>query len=370
MHLLIYINSLAVGGAEHTAVKLATHWDASGHRVTLVTQTDVESDRFPVPTGVVRISTDTGGVSGSMWRAVRRNLRRFLRLRRVLRQERPDAIVTFLPTANVLGILASRGLGIPAIVTERAHPEELHLPPLQQVARDLCYARARAVVVQTEAGAQWYRRKLKLRNLVVIPNGISLPLPGRRPVVPVADVLPAQSKCVLFVGRLKNPKSPEAVVDAFVNAFRHDPEWHLVIIGDGDKKDLVKSRAQAGGVAARVHLPGSAGNVTDWYRRASIFVLASGSEGFPNALLEAMAHGVASIAWDCITGPGEIISDGENGFLLPVGEVAGLAERMLQLARDAALRERIANAGMQVLERYSDRKFLQRWDDVAGVEPA
>lgn len=364
MKLLLHINSLGVGGAETTVLKLAGHWVRQGHDVMVLTQTPVAADRLPVPDGVIRESTDTAGMSRRLVDVITRNLRRFLRLRAVIRRWRPDTVIGFLPTANVQVLLATIGLRTRSLVAERAWPGQLQLPPLQELVRDRVYPRADRVIVQTQQGADFYRQRLDLRNTVVIPNGIDLPLVERSPRVVPDDVLPGDQRVILFVGRLAEPKCPEAVVAAFAAAFRDRPEWRLVLIGSGRKKTEVVERIDAEGLGDRVHLVADAGNLAAWYRRAALFVAASRYEGFPNVLLEAMAHGLPCIAWNCPTGPSEIIQEGTNGLLVAVNDVSGLAESMRALADDPALCKRLGHAASDVLNRFSNRRFFASWDSL------
>ncbi len=334
MKVLLHINSLAVGGAEVTVVKLAGHWVKQGHEVVILTQTTVESDRLQVPEGVLRLTTDTAGVSQSLFDGLSRNLRRLRRLRRMMRTLKPGMVIGFLPTANVQLLLAGIGLGIRTFVAERAYPEHLQLLPLQTIVRDVMYPRAAGVVVQTREGESWYQKRLSLRNTVVIPNGIALPIPQRLPPAPEDKVVPPDAKIILFIGRMAEPKCPEVAVEAFSDALADREEWHFVLIGSGDKQQLVSDAAGQGKLRRRVHVLPEAGNTAEWYERASIFVSVSRFEGFPNVLLEAMAHGVACVAWNCHPGPSEMIDDGVNGCLVPVNDVQAMSRTLRGLVED------------------------------------
>ena len=364
MRVLLHINSLAVGGAERVLLKLASHWHGLGHDVLVVTQVPVEQDQLPVPPGVLRISTQTGRVSRHWLVALMSNVQRARRLRAVLREWQPDCIVAFLPTANVVALLAARGLGIPVVVGERMFPAFLGLGWLQRYARDRQYPHAAAVVVQTEESATWYHRTLALANLVVIPNGISLPLADQAPHVEPDSVLASSARVVLCIGRMAEPKQPEDAVQAFATAFADNPEWHLVLIGDGDKQPHVQAMIASSQLAERIHWIARAGNVATWYRRAQICVSVSAAEGFPNVLLEAMAMGCVPVAYDCSTGPREVIRDGINGYLVPVGDIASLSLRMQKLGMDEALRAQLAHAAQAVTDSHSDAAFYSRWDAV------
>jgi len=362
MRLLLYINSLAMGGAERVLLKLASHWQRTGHEVIVVTQTPLEQDQLPVPAGIRRASTHTGGISGHWLRALVKNAQRVQRLRALLEQWQPDCVVSFLPTANVVALLAARRAHIPVIVGERMYPAFLGLGGLQRFARDRHYPGAAAVVVQTEESAAWYRDTLALANLVVIPNGIALPLEDHEPCVEPDSVLPPAAQVVLCIGRLAEPKRPEDAVQAFGLAFADHPAWHLVLIGDGDKQANVKAAIESSQMTNRVHWIPRTGNLATWYRRARMCVSVSSAEGFPNVLLEAMAMGCVPLAYNCSTGPRELIRDGVNGYLVPVGDVRSLSRRMKAMGADEALVAQLGGRARDVINTHSDAAFFRRWD--------
>jgi len=115
----------------------------------------------------------------------------------------------------------------------------------------------------------------------------------------------------------------------------------------------------------RVHLPGQAGNVSNWYQRADLYVMSSRHEGFPNTLIEAMAYGCAVVSYDCDTGPRDIIRHGDDGLLVgPVGDVPALASTLDQLMLDDEARQRMGQKAIDVRERYSVENVLRMWERV------
>ncbi|MCP5185820.1 MAG: glycosyltransferase [Pseudomonadales bacterium] len=364
MRLLLSINSLGAGGAERTVVKLAAHWLAQGHAVGVVTQASRSLDVLTLPVGVSRFTTDTGGISGHWLRAVVRNLRRVQRLRRVIRDFRPDGVVAFLPTANVVAVLACVGLSVPVIAAERMYPAHLGLGWLQRSVRDRAYARAAAVVVQTTRSAEWYRRTCLLSNVVVIPNGIALPLVVAEPAVEPSALIPGDRRLVLYVGRLVPEKQVDQALLAFVRALGNDERWTLAVLGDGPLVTGLRDMAGKALPPGRVVFVPRSGCMAAWYQRADVLLLTSRFEGFPNVLLEAMAHGCVPVAYDCDTGPAEIVRDGEDGELVPPNDVEALAGSLRRLSADADRLARMAAAATQVLERFGDARFFAAWDAV------
>jgi glycosyltransferase involved in cell wall biosynthesis len=119
------------------------------------------------------------------------------------------------------------------------------------------------------------------------------------------------------------------------------------------------------GLTGRIMLPGRAGNTSDWYRRADLYVMSSHYEGFPNALCEAMAHGCAAVSFDCDTGPRDIIRHGENGLLVsPVGDSQALSSALDELMGNDKLRHRMSKKALDVRQRYSMECILLKWDEL------
>jgi glycosyltransferase involved in cell wall biosynthesis len=229
--------------------------------------------------------------------------------------------------------------------------------------RKWSYRNANAVVMQTAKGASWARLALKDTRSVVIPNPIVYPLPVDEPRLTPMDWVDNSRKMLLAVGRFSDEKAFDLLLAAFAEVSPMNPEWVLVILGEGPLRTALESQVQGLGLTDRVHLPGRAGNVGEWYTRADLYVMSSRFEGFPNTLGEAMAHGCAAVSYDCDTGPRDLIRHGVDGMLVnPVGNVSALAKSIAHLMQDEPLRARMAAKASEVRERYSIGSVLAMWD--------
>ena len=354
MRVVLYINSLDTGGAERTLVKLANYFSGLSWEVAVVTQQPPNLDRFELDPTVHRHSTDTGHLSDSLSSALSNNWRRIRRLRTFLKSYKPDVVVAFMATANTVATFATRGLGIPVIVSERNYPPALELSRPHKIAQRIANRWAEKMVVLTEQTKRWYEEHRGLSRLVVIPNGVTYPIPGTTPKIEPAELVDPRSKLLLAVGRITNQKQPELALAAFSSVAIQHPEWHMAWIGRGDTQRL-QSLANEQGIGERFIAPGAVGNVQDWYERADAYFMTSAYEGFPNTLLEAMACGCPSIALDCPTGPAEIIEHGTNGLLIELDDHQALSVALSRVLSDQQLREDLGGVARRVKENFGDQ---------------
>ncbi|MFA5665077.1 glycosyltransferase family 4 protein [Castellaniella sp.] len=357
-HLLILHHSMRAGGAERVAAQLAAWWLGQGRRVTLAGS---GQDAYALPAGVRRIALDVARDSRGALQALIGNLGRYRAVRRVLREERPDVVVGMMTRPSILALLAAHGLGVPVIATEHSHPPARRLPRFWVVLRRRAYPRAHAVVALTRRSAQWLDAHVPGVRAQVIPNAAIWPIPGGEPVRPAPA--PGPRSIVLAVGRLHAVKGFDCLIRAFARLAEAQPHWDLVILGEGPERPALEALRSQLGLDHRIQLPGRVGNVADWYRASSLYVLSSRTEGLPNTLLEAMASGLPCVAFDCETGPSDIIRADVDGVLVrELQDPAALAAALGRLMADPALRARLAHRAPEVLQRFGQDRIMVLWD--------
>ncbi|HQQ63002.1 MAG TPA: glycosyltransferase family 4 protein [Pseudomonadales bacterium] len=368
MRILIFIYSMGSGGAERVTSHLANAWAEMGRDVTVVTLTSLKGDMYVLHPNVKRIGLDLALESTGVVSALSGNVRRIFALRTVLRQLNPDVVIGMMTTASVLAVLAAFGLKCRVIISERTYPLLSPLDRFWSVLRRVVYPWADYVVAQSNESEQWFREHSGCRRIAVIPNPVVWPLSTGAPVVLPDSVLNSNSYLLLAVGRLGEEKGFDVLVDAFAGIAARCPLWNLVILGEGQQRDKLMEQIKKSGYESRVHLPGRAGNMADWYGRADLYVMTSRFEGFPNTLLEAMAAGCAAVSFDCDTGPRDIIKQDINGLLVrPVGDVDLMAEALLSLMTSDSERERMGQNALLVRDQFSMRRILSLWDKVINA---
>lgn len=364
------VNSMQGGGAERVAATLCNHWAETGHKVTLVPTFSGRGDCFYPLDERVHLEYLADRV-GNRSRSAFNKIRRFITLRRMIRESNPDVVVSFFPYVNVAAVLTSWNLQIPVVVSERTYPPAILLGSALELLRRLTYRRASSVVVQTQRTLQWLEVCCSSARGRVIPNPVIYPLPCGEPVVNPSTVVARTRRLALAVGRLGKEKGFDQLIEAFGALALQNPEWDLIILGEGSERKNLEQLRDCLGMKSRVHLPGRVGNPGDWYALADMYVMSSHFEGFPNTLLEAMAHGLPAVSFDCETGPADIIRHGVDGFLVPPSEgVEGLARAMDTLMRDEGMRQRMGEEAIAVRDRFSAQRIMAEWDEVLGLQRA
>ncbi len=362
MKILFLVSSMQGGGAERVATLLANAWSERGHTVQLVPTFSMHGECAYELSDKVQVTFLFDLVEGDNGR-----LRRLTALRSLIISENPDVILSFLPHVNCASILAAWGLGIPVVACERTFPPLFHhrVPWSYRILRRLLYPAADALAGQTKPISQWLRKRGGSALIATIPNPVVMPLPTRNPHLYPDSIMPSEAKLILWAGRFDEEKRPDLLIEAILQLGDRMGEWYIAMLGDGPLRPVVQELVNAAGLSDRVFLPGFAGNLADWYRRADLFVMSSSMEGFPNTLLEAMAHGVASIAFDVPTGPAELNDNGQRIMLLPDdNNVKRLSDAMRSLMSDAVHRQALATAGTDVAGTYSLDAILAQWEEL------
>lgn len=354
----LVIHALHGGGAECVAAQMANHWSEQGDQVTLITLDTVSSDVYQVNDRVRRVGLNLMGTSRGIFQAIWNNRRRIRSLRSALHAACPDCVVSVTDRTNILTLLACRGWAVPVVIAEHSDPRHQDLGPIWERLRRSNYTRASAAVVLTQAVAEHFRRHFGRLPIFVVPNGIRAPGGGN-----LAGPDPT-SRRIVAMGRLSPEKGFDRLIDAFASIAERHSDWQLQIAGEGPLHTPLADQIKQLPLTDRIQLVGWMDDPAAFLMQGAIFVLASHYEGFPVALLEAMAAGLAVISFDCDSGPREIVRHDQNGLLVPADDVQALATAMERLICDQKLRTRLGAAARDVVNRFSDQQFAQCWNDV------
>lgn len=353
---LLVSGDLAGGGAQRVLVNLAEALQARGHRVRILTMYGLADDRYVPPAGVERVDLGLARApSAGILHALRQNTARVRRVRSALEDLAPRVVVAFLPEINVTTLFASRRTGPPVIVTEHIDPRFDAVSKPWRVLRRLSYRRARALV-SVSSGVDRQFDWLSGVARFVIPNMLvrSSPTPTPKPT--------PSTRTIVGMGRLTPQKGFDLLLRAFQASRARAPGWRLRVYGEGEEKGRLEELASDLGISDAVEFPGWAADADATLAGADLFVLSSRFEGFGNVLVEAMAVGTPVVGFDCPSGPSDIVQSEENGLLVPAGDVGALAQAMIRMMTDAALRERLAERAAAGVERFTFATVADRWE--------
>jgi glycosyltransferase involved in cell wall biosynthesis len=279
-------------------------------------------------------------------------LRTDLRLLRALWAARPG---TFVGTRPALNLLALSFAPNDSHVIGTEHMNYWSRSPLQRSVIRRRYPALDALVVLTRHDLEEYRRILPGVRVVQIPNSIPAVRGPRSPVTePIA----------IAAGRLISQKGFDRLITAFTPVARKHPDWTLLICGRGPKRKQLERLIDRHELGRNVVLTGAVRDFDEKLENASLFVLSSRFEGLPMVMLEAMSKGLPVVAFDCPTGPAEIIDHRNDGILVREGDVDALAGAIEELIEDPAKRRRYGAAAAVKAAAFSLGVVGPQWDSL------
>lgn len=291
--------------------------------------------------------------STSIFGALKNNSRLFFSMRRLLKKQKTDITISFMTTSNVLSLLASKSLGIPTIISERSNPYVYTHNSFWNALIKYSFPKAKYLVVQSELIRDYFANIVNIDKIKILPNPISESLTSTK------QIPQKREQIILNVGRLDQNKAQDLLIRAFANVNHHS--WKLIFIGNGERRSYYEELVDDLNLNDKVIFTGNISDVESYYNSASIFAFTSRSEGFPNALIEAMYFELACISTNCPTGPSEIINDGDNGFLIDVDHQTQLEDRLEQLMHDSTLRQSFGSKAYHTAISFEASHVAEQW---------
>lgn len=343
---------LCSGGSERVVAALANAFDDLGHEVKIIVVDNGDENVYPTNDAIefIHIDKPKNPVTDLFHRA--------LRMRKFFSAYKPDIIIPFTTQKSVSALLAVLFTKHKVIACERNNPSEDPSNKFLRVLRKLLYWRADGFVFQTQQAKEYFSLKIQSRARVIfnpISSNIVEPWNGPR------------TKRIVMASRLYPQKNIAMAIDAMAEIAKKYPEYTLEIYGKGYQgqdeyeKKLLKQIADLN-LQNNVMLKGFSSNLHLDIRDASVFLLTSDHEGMSNSLIEAMALGLPCISTDDPNGGARaLISTGENGVLIPVGDKEACIRSLNILLGDAELRNRIANNAVKVREELSINRIANQW---------
>lgn len=352
------IGSLSSGGAERVITNLS---NSLIERFDILIITFSKSTPFyPLDARInVIVCRDSAVHSTSLFQSLKLNYILTKRIYKILKAEQVHIVIGFITSANILSTIAAKMYGIPCIISERNNPLVEDVPKLWVILRNYIYPLADRLVLQTQGIKKLYEGKINPNKIIILPNPIALELSELR------DDNGDKENLIITVGRLDKNKGHDEIIKAF-NAI-DTVNWKLLIIGDGHKKQELITLIDELNLSDKIKIISKVTRIDKYYNKASIFVFNSKTEGFPNALLEAMHFGLPCISSDCDFGPSDLIDDGINGFLVPMNQESILNERLSQLMKNKELRLEFSKKSKITTQKYQSDIVIAQWEELINL---
>lgn len=305
-------------------------------------------------------------------------LKMIFKLRQVVKAGRPDVVVSFLDYTNILVILAllflkeKRGVIISERSYHRMYLLYTRMGAIREKLMSFTYKRASMIIAISSGIKDAIVEDFKVdqSKVEVIYNPVDIKSIQRLKEERVSHKFFEAKRDVavlISVGRLDKQKNFDLLIRAFA-AVREKMSACLIILGQGRLEMELKVLAARLGVGDYIDFVGFQANPFAWMSKSDIFILSSIWEGFGNVIVEAMACGTAVISTDCLAGPREIISDRENGILVPANDLYAMSKAMQHLIEDKAFRGALAKRALDYVERFDIANILpQYWKVIDKV---
>jgi glycosyltransferase involved in cell wall biosynthesis len=220
--------------------------------------------------------------------------------------------------------------------------------------RNFIYKKLTKVVILTKKDEKLFNEN-KVKNTCVIPNAL--------PIVS-EEKSQLKNKNIIAIGRLTSQKGFDMLIKAWEKVREINSEWTLNIYGEGPLRKELEEQIKSLKLESSVNLCGLENNIKDKILDSSIFALSSRFEGFPLVLLELMSLGVPGVAFNCNSGPNEIITNGNDSFVVEQNNIKEMAEKLLFLMENEEERIKMGKNAKFNMQRYRWEEIIKQWQEL------
>lgn len=353
MKILCFISTLSGGGAERVMSTVANYLaDCINYDVTIVT--DISHPIVYDISSKIQILDIEKGKSypKGLFVRPRHFVRTLFSIYKFYRLKRPDVVISFQTGMNAMVNMALL-LSKAKIISSEHSFYNWKYTQFEELLRKLFYWRANALTVLTRHDLSLCRSKKK-KNVVYMPNPIHIENVHSE----------TRKKTILAAGRLDvwEVKGFDMLFQIWGMICKNFPDWKLQIAGTGSDDSISLIKKMANNYSCiNVDFLGFRKDIKQLLQRTSIFVLTSRHEGSPMVLLEAMQSGCCCVAYDCETGPAEIIKDSKTGFLVESNNVKQFAEKLKVVLESESLRREFSLRAPNSVKGFSEERVMKRW---------
>ena len=345
------ISDLGIGGAQKILLFLANFLYKKGFQVKILyfgNKISIESNK-EINFKNLGLNKKTNGIIEK----IKYNLFRIKVLRQEIKKIKPDYLISFLTTVNILTLIASFNLKSKIILNERNDVIRKEIPRVWKILRYFLYRFSNNVVTNQPESFKYLKKYTPSKKVLFIPN----PLTNREKY----EYKKKRHKNVLFVGRLTFQKNIDILIRGFYKSEAIKKGWKLFIFGKGEELKNLKHIIKTLKINNYVYVKGVTKKITKWYKKSSIYVICSRYEGMPNTLIESMYYRLAIIGSN-IPGIKYYIKHNKNGLLIDNQREDHLIKSLNLLINNKKLRDQLgSNAKKYLIQKANPNFFFNKW---------
>lgn len=349
MNLMFVTPGMLFGGAERVISILSNEWIKLGIKVSIVI---IGKDKRCV----YDLSEEINIIylNGLKKERIFPHLNLVKDIRKVVKENRPDAIISFMNDACAYVAVSIFGLKIPLFYSERNDPNKVNQDTKNKIYRKIVEFFSRGIVFQTDGARQCYSLRVQKKSKVIL-NPLNIDN------FPECDYLSSKEE-IVSVGRLSLQKNQKLLIEAFNIVNKKYPNYKLKIYGNGNLKYELLGLIEKLGLENSVFLMGNSNNILEEIKNSKLFVLTSNFEGLPNALMEAMAVGLPCISTDCSPGGARMLIENEkNGYIVPCNDKEILAQTIIKVLSNEKALKKIGEEAKKIKIKVYSSKIAKEW---------
>ena len=350
--ILVYDISLT-GGAERVALNLAEEFSKyyNTTMISVFNENKYKNSNFET----VVLSPKTVSISKSFLLLTKR-------LRSYLKDLKIDILLSVTAGVVTLAVASAVGLKTKVVYSEHSNLENKSYGRKHQFRQLIGSAFSDCTVTLTERDKKNFQSKYNLssKRIASIPNWYDN-------TCIVERKYNCLSKKIISVGRLEYVKGYDYLLKIAKKIYNSNKDWHWDIYGDGSLHNELQKTIDNYGLNEFVTLKGNVGSLDDVYNDYAFLVMTSRYEGLPMVLLEAKAHKLPIVSFNCPTGPAEIVSDGINGLIVKAYDIDEMCTAINQLINDKSKRVQFSQSAQLNMDKYSKQFVLKKWKRLFSI---
>ncbi len=351
MKILFYITTLGKGGAERVISNLSNYLSQRHEIYILTAMPNIPQYKINKEVNVIipkdKLLYKIKGI---------RNIIQIKEFEKNIKEIKPDIIVSFMAVPSFCALYPKNKLKTINIVSVRNDPKQEYKGTIRQFIMKRLFKRADAFVFQTKEAKEYFSKDIQNKS-TIIPNPLSFNIIK-------LDRCGNKKKKIVTVGRLEKQKNQKLLINAFYGVTKKHKDYELHIYGEGRLKNKLNNQIKKLHMQNNIILKGKVDDIEQHIRDATAFVLSSDYEGMPNALMEAMALGIACISTDCpCGGPRFLIENNVNGILIEPRNQEQLEVALNEIIEKEEFARSLEKNALKIKEKLEPTKIFKEWED-------